>query len=365
MNPRPRVLCLAPYPVEGPSARYRVLQYLPNLREAGFDCIYRPFMESDFYRGFYRPGGALRKALGLGGSLLRRLGDARRARGYDVVFIHREAALFGPPLIERFIAHTLRKPVVFDFDDAIHLPNASPTHGWAAGTLKCPQKTPEIVHLSRAVIAGNRHLQEYAVNLNPNVTMIPTVVDADAVRPRADPTGAGQPIVLGWMGTHTTFPYLEALFPTLQEVAKRHSFVLRIVGAGREQVSLPGVEVDNRVWSLDREVTDLQSFDIGLYPMPHDAWALGKSGFKAVQYMAVGIPPVCAPVGATCDLIDDGVQGYLPASPVEWAQRLCHLIEDAALRARLGQAGRARIEDWYCLRRQAPRLKAVLEQAAG
>jgi glycosyltransferase involved in cell wall biosynthesis len=190
------------------------------------------------------------------------------------------------------------------------------------------------------------------------------VVDDDIVKPRSHKSGGrDEEIVLGWIGSHSTYPYLESLFPILQEVSRRHPFILRTVGAGRE-VSVPGVKVDNRRWSLKDELADLQSFDIGIYPIVHDNWSLGKSGFKAVQYMAVGIPAVCSPVGATCDIVEDGTHGFLPDSPQEWVEKLSLLIKDAQLRSHLGSAGRRRVEEWYSLKRQAPNLKAVLEQAA-
>lgn len=358
--PQVKVLCIAPYPVEGASARLRVLQFFPSLRAMGLEMCYRPFMDSQFFKRFYEPGHILRKTLRLSGMTLRRFADIKRSRAFDVVLIHREAVFFGPPLVEKLIARYAGKPVVFDFDDAIHVSYVSPTYGKLATLIKYPQKTPQIIAFSRAVIAGNHHLQEYARGINPAVTLIPTVVDANIVKPAPK---SGGPTVLGWIGTHSTYPYLAAIFPVLQQLARRHDFVLRVIGAGRD-VQLEGVNVDNRRWGLETEVGDLQSLDIGLYPLPEDEWAVGKSGFKAVQYMAVGIPAVCSPVGATRDLITDGVHGFLPATPIEWQNCLESLLTDAELCRSMGNEGRARVQEWYCLEKQAPRLRNVLEGAA-
>ncbi len=356
-----KLLCLATYPLESASTRYRALQYIPLLRELGIETTFLPFMDSPFFRSFYQPRYKVRKALRLMGFAARRAAQISRARDYDVVFIQREAALLGPPLAERWLAKVARKPLIFDFDDAVQVAFESPVYGRVATLLKNPQKTPQIIQMSHSVIAGNRHLETYAKTLNPRVSVIPTVVDADVMRPARRDNGGK--IVLGWMGTHTTFPYLETLFPTLQTLAKQHPIVLRVVGAGRE-FSLPGVEVDNRRWSLSSEISDLQSFDIGLYPITSDEWSLGKSGFKAVQYMAIATPVVAAPVGATCDIVRDGVEGFLPDSPDAWLEKLQLLIEDASLRQTLGQAGRARVEEWYCLEKQAPRLAAIVRETA-
>ena len=357
-----RALCLTLYPVEAASARYRVVQYLPHLRAAGIEPIFRPFMSPPFFRRFYTPGNKLRKTLGLLGFALRRCGDIARAGGCDVVFVQK-GAHFGPPLVERMIAQILRKPLVFDFDDAMHVVSNSLTYGRLAMPFKYPRKTPQILKLSRSVVVGNRHLEEYSLTLNPHVTLIPTVVDTTLVRPRERQSKTSDKLVLGWIGTHSTYPYLESLIPVIQEVAARHDVLLRVVGARRE-VAIPGVEVDNRKWSLKTELADLQSFDIGLYPIVEDQWSLGKSGFKAVQYMAVGIPAVCSPVGATHDIVTQGVDGFLPANHEAWVTQISQLVGDAALREQIGAAGRAKVEGWYCLHRQAPRLAEVLRQAA-
>jgi hypothetical protein len=79
---------------------------------------------------------------------------------------------------------------------------------------------------------------------------------------------------------------------------------LKVIGSGRAKIEIPGVEVENCEWALEREIEDLQSFDVGLYPIVNDAWAVGKSGFKAIQYMSVGVPYVVSPVGACAEIGD-------------------------------------------------------------
>jgi glycosyltransferase involved in cell wall biosynthesis len=352
-----RLLCIAPYPIEGASARLRVLQYFPHLRMAGIEPTYRPFMDSAFFRSFYTPGRAPRKAIKLLGSALKRLGDVARSTNHDAVFIHREAMLFGPPIVEWLIARAVKKPVIFDFDDAIHLPSAGSSFGSFAQILKYPQKTPRTIGWSRAVIAGNAHLAEYASTHNQNVFNIPTVVDAQELQPRTQKQSG--PIVLGWIGTPSTSMYLESLAPVLREVSKRHDVIVKAIGAGRE-MRMDGVNINNCDWNLQREISDLHSFDIGLYPIVEDAWSLGKSGFKAVQYMAAGIPAICSPVGATTEIVENGVHGFLPQNDEQWSSRLSQLIEDEDLRHQQGRAGRERVENWYCLEKQAPRLIEVL-----
>jgi len=219
MKPTLRMLCIAPYPVENAAVRYRVLQYLPYLSQKDVEVTFRPFMDSRFFGRFYEPGHALQQTLGLIGYALRRSLDVLRSTRHDLVLIHREAAPAGPPVIETIIAKVARKPVVFDFDDAVHVLHAITVHRRIASRIKYPQKTAKTIGMSRAIIAGNRSLAQFASDRNPSVTVIPTVVNATQVRPLnfdKQPSGSqrhhynkssrNRPVVVGWIGSHSSYP---------------------------------------------------------------------------------------------------------------------------------------------------------------
>lgn len=89
-------------------------------------------------------------------------------------------------------------------------------------------------------------------------------------------------------------------------------------------------------WNEDQEIEQLQNFDIGLYPLPKNSWVSGKSGLKAMQYMAIGIPAVCSAVGNVLTFIDHGKNGVLVFEKDQWLSALSDLIDDVDKRKNIG-----------------------------
>ncbi len=356
-----KILALSPIPEEGAGCRFRISQFIPYLRDAGIDVTVSPFYSKEYFDLVYRPGNYLRKATGLAGLTLRRINELYSMRDYDLVFLYREAIPIGPPIIERSIAR-LGIPIVYDFDDAIFLPAISEANR-AVSFLKNPGRVAKILKLSDHVTVGNEFLAAYARQFNPNVTVIPTVVDTTKFVPRPEaPRDAGAKPVVGWIGSPTTFRYLDAIKDVLAQVAARHPFTLKVSGAGRP-VNFPGVDVQVVPWSMADEVSLFNTCDAGVYPLTDDEWSKGKCGFKAIQCMACGVPVVAAAVGVNREIIVDGENGFLAATPSEWVEKLGRLLADAELRRRMAIAGRRTIEERYSLRVTAPKLAAVLTAA--
>ena len=354
------LLALTPAPVTAAATRFRVQQFAAPLRAAGVDLVVRPFLDDDGFAILYRRGAPRRKLAIAARALGGRLGDLVAATGHgaDAVLVHREAALVGPAALEWAIARLLGRPLIFDLDDPVWVPYVSPTYGALLSRLmKMPGKTNTTLRVATQVIAGNPHVAAYASRFAARVDVIPTVVDTALFKP-AD---ASNPVpVIGWIGSHSSAPFLKQVVPALRRLAREQSFLLRLVGGA---VDTAGAPTEIRAWSLAREIADFQSMDIGLYPMPNDAWSRGKSGFKAVQYMACGKPVVASPVGIARDMVKEGETGFLADSDEAWYQALRALVRDSGLRARLGAAGRAEAEARWSLAVHAPRFVELILRA--
>jgi glycosyltransferase involved in cell wall biosynthesis len=328
------------------------------LRAEGIELVVSPFFDTAAYGVLYRKGGLRRKAVGVLKGLMRRLADLWRVRSYDLVVIHRESAPVGPPLFERVLG-AWHVPFVFDFDDAIFLGPIHPANRrWS--WLRHPSRVAETTRRARSVIVSNEYLASWARKHNRDVTIIPTAVDLDRHRPSG--RRPQDHIVLVWTGSSTTSPYLHLLDGPLTTLAgKRDDLVFRVIGGEYDH---PHVPVRQLPYDLDGEPADVAAADIGVLPEPDDEWTRGKGAFKALVYMAAGLPVVASDVGINREVIVDGETGYCVCDDAGWVRAIEQLASDAALRARLGAAGRRRAEERYSIRVQAPRLAAVLRAAA-
>ncbi|MFN6203187.1 MAG: glycosyltransferase family 4 protein [Acidobacteriota bacterium] len=359
-----RLLILTPNPVESASTRYRIAQYLPSLASAGITGTIAPFISTELFQEIYRPGLTARKLVKLLDAIRQRFQILLTSGDYEAVFISREIMTLGPPLLEWLFAKVARLPLIFDFDDATWVPYSSPTYGNLVKLIKPPSKTSQIIGYSSAVIAGNGHLAAYASQYNPRVTIIPTVVDPTLFHPHPRQTAPRNLPVVGWIGSHSTAQYLRLIMPALASVGRRHPFIFRVIGAGRE-ISLEGVIVENRSWHMEREFADFCDLDIGVYPIIADEWSAGKCAFKAIQYQAAGVACVASAVGMNREVIDSGRNGILVEDEEEWMTALEYLLTRPDIRRQMGEVGRESVIRHYSLQVHAPRMVEVIQRVVG
>jgi len=353
------ICALVPYPPDTtPSQRFRIEQWMPHLASLGISVVLVPFADERLMELLHQPGRRAAKAIANLNRYVRRCVDVIGARRYDAVLIHRAVAIVGPALHERLLA-AFGKPIIYDFDDAIfklHTTEANRQFGW----LKFPGKTATICRIAGQVVVGNEWLAQYARRYNSRVTIIPTSIDTDHYRP-AHTNGADRRLVVGWTGSSTSQTHLEMFAPLLRRLKSRRDVELRVI-SNREPV-LPDVEYVWKPWSADSEVEELSHFDVGMMPMPDDEWAKGKCALKALQYMAMGVPTICSAVGANREVIRHGENGLLATSEQEWMASLESLIDDAALRERLGNEGRRTVEERYSMKSCAELFAKVVRAA--
>jgi len=291
------------------STRYRCLDYFDRMEESGFAPRHMTVSDS-------------------------RLAALRAAAGASVVVVLRKT-------FSAAFCHLLRRVsrrLVFDFDDAVFCSS----RGEVSRTRQ--KRFARMVRLCDRVWAGNRFLAETAAEHNPSVAVVPTAIDT--ARYTGTVPKPADSIDLVWIGSRSTSRYLEGHLGVLERMAAAvPNLRLKIVADfSLTSRHLPVLPVQ---WSQEVEVPSLAASHIGIAPMSDDTWTKGKCALKVLQYMAAGLPVISSAAGANREVIDHGRTGLLAGTRQEWVDAATRLAGDAALREKMGAAGRERVAAHY------------------
>lgn len=356
-----KVLFLPTASWNDPPSRYRIYQYLDHLGSQGIVADCRPGVSDYVYTRFAPYKGIIAKFVFFGTGALSRILACFIIWRYNTIFIQRLVLPHVYPLPEILIcmiAGLLGKSIIFDFDDAIY---ATSLHRkkTLAEKFTDPNRVARVIAKCDTIIAGNSYLADYARAYNNNVVIIPTSIDL--VRyPVKQITGKNldEPYVIGWIGMPGSLPYLNFLKPVFQDIAQSFNILIRIIGG--QNFECPGVKVEHLMWSLESEVGQILSFDVGVMPLTESEEARGKCGSKLLQYMAAGIPAVASPVSANKEIVKDGINGCLAATLEEWVGKLSSLFQSTEIRQLMGQQGRETVERCFSIQANLPKLIEII-----
>ncbi|MEQ8924872.1 MAG: glycosyltransferase, partial [Fulvivirga sp.] len=333
-----KILFLHPYPTDqAPSQRFRFEQYYPIIKESkNLEFESFSFFSHQSWKKLYSMNVLQLTWITFIG-FLKRFIHLYHSVGAHFVFIHRELTPIGPPIFEWILAKVFRKRIIYDFDDAIWLEDPV-EKGTIKSKIKWKSKVAKICHWSWKVNVGNQFLADFAKLYNNNVSLIPSVVNTTCVHnPDLFSKPPSKTVTIGWTGTHSTLQYLHLILPTLQKLEKKNNIKILII-ANREPF-LPLRTIEFKSWKKETEIKDMLDLDIGIMPLTNDEWSKGKGGFKLVQYLSLGIPAVCSPVGINRVLIKNGETGYTCETTDQWLKALNYLIENEDERKKMGVKG--------------------------
>ncbi len=300
-----------------PSSRIRVKDLLPLLGRHGIDATLETVPSS----------------------VLGRLNLFRKAGRYDTVLLQKKLL----SAVEFAVLRKNARRLVFDFDDAIYLKDASP-----AADPRLYESRSRMARFSRTVlgadvvVAANRTLAGKVLDIYPsaNVKIVPSAVDCSRIKVKTD-YNLGNPPVLGWVGLSGNFEYLRKIAPGLEELRQKREFILRVISD--KDFTCEGLKVDNIRWSLDVQDCEIRNFDVGIMPLADDPYSRGKASYKLIQYLSAGVPSVCSPVGMNAEFTEEEKYALAASTPKDFALQIERLLNDKNLRQRLAAAGRS-----YC-----------------
>lgn len=329
-----------------PGQRFRYEQYLSFLEENGYSFDISILLNEKDDKAFYSKGNYLQKIIIYLKTLMIRARDWFRMNRYDIIFIFRDALMTGSVFFEKRFARSKAR-IIFDFDDAIWLQNVSDANKKLA-FMKNASKTGKIIGLSDLIFAGNQYLADYAAQFNKNISIIPTTIDTSVYVPQKK-GGENKATCIGWSGSFSTIQHFATAIPALKKIKDKFGDSISFKIIGDKNYFCNELDTKGDAWVAETEIEDLSQIDIGIMPLPDDEWSKGKCGLKGLQYMALEIPTLMSPVGVNTEIIQPGINGYLPDKEDEWVEALSDLIENKELRERIGKAGRQTVIDKYSM----------------
>jgi glycosyltransferase involved in cell wall biosynthesis len=354
-----RVLVLTPN-IYGfsPGQRTSIELWERRLNQADITLTFRSFETDKLHSVIYKRGKWMRKSIEIVRAYFARLGHLADLSDFDAVFVYREAALIGPAWIEKFIA---RKgiPIIYQLDDPLYIPYRSPFSGYLS-YLKCFSKVAEICKIARVVIVNSSHHRQFAEQYNSNIWYVPSIVDTDAYSYNpADQEP--EPVTIGWSGSPSTKDNVSVVADALRVLSNRVPHKVHLIGS--TDFSLPGVRYTAQPWNAATEIADLRKIQVGMAPLPETEWNKRKFYLKVAQYMALGIPPVCTPLGSNPSVIEHGINGFLASTTDEWVHCLETLIRDKELRLRMSRRAAEDARAKYSLEANAPNVIHAFQSA--
>lgn len=314
------------------SSRYRVYQYLDKLRSKGIQCEVKPLPKK----------GVISRIIFI-------INSVCSAINKDTVFIQK--ILFPSPVV--YILKILNKNIIFDFDDALYTEHSSEMS--TIRSAKRQRRLMTILRLSKLIIVGNKHLEKYAKAFNRNVVIIPSSIDTDFYKTKKKYNSS--PLIIGWIGTSMNLFYLKKLDDVFEAIYQKYKdkVVFKVV-CDKPFLPEKDIKVINKKWTLEDEISEIETFDIGVMPLNNDEFSKGKCAFKALQYMACGVPCIVSPIGANTEVVKEGLNGYYADSSEEWIKKLSVLIENKNLREKFGKNGRKIVEKEYSVKKILPKI---------
>jgi|APSaa5957512576_1039674.scaffolds.fasta_scaffold01114_9 glycosyltransferase involved in cell wall biosynthesis len=343
-----RVLVLSLYSSVAASTRYRFIQFAPYLKKKDIGLCVHPLL-SDKYLN-HRFNNKSLPFSNIISSIIKRILILKNQNKYDCIILQYELFPFLPGWVERKL---LKIPYIYDFDDAFYL--RYKTKSFSFRSLFLSSKFDAVINGASMVTAGNAVLKKYAERLNLNVSILPTVVDTNRFVPIIK--SPGETFNIGWIGSPSTSVYLNELIKPLSLFGIEAKVIFTVIGG--DVPHIPNIEVKRVDWSELTEVDYINTFDVGVMPLPDNEWAQGKCAFKLIQYMACSIPVIASPVGANCTVVDSG-SGLFADSPESWINAFRYMSENSERRKQMGRHARKRIIDNYSIPCNTPILEEII-----
>jgi glycosyltransferase involved in cell wall biosynthesis len=124
-------------------------------------------------------------------------------------------------------------------------------------------------------------------------------------------TSFHQEIRLVWVATSSNIPNLLKIIETLDDAARKliqlnnKQLILTVVCNISVEFEGKYLIIRNIKWTRERAEEEIFKAHIGIMPLINREYALGKGGFKLVQYISTGLPVIASKIGFNIEIVND------------------------------------------------------------
>tara|TARA_B100001123_G_C15311216_1_gene1024421 strand:- start:1577 stop:2668 length:1092 start_codon:yes stop_codon:yes gene_type:complete len=342
-----KILFVCPYPYDVQAGQR--LKFEPSyeiFKKNNYQIYTAPFFNISTWKILHKKGFILKKIYGTILGYFKRIFQILNLYSYDIIYIHMWVTPFGGYLFE-LIFKIFSRRIIYDIEDNILLIKKSEINP-ISSFFKSAKKTNYLIKNSDHIITSSPELNKKCLSISKknNTTYISPTINTNRYKPLKIHNQKNE-ITIGWTGTISSKKYLKIVEPVLVKLSKTKKIKFLVIG--NFFYELEGVKTETIFWNKENEINDLLKIDIGIYPLFDDEWVSGKSGLKALQYMALGIPPVVTNVGNNLNIIENGRNGFLVNNQEDWYNIFLKLIDDSNIRNKIGKEANKTINKFYSI----------------
>ena len=352
-----KLLLLTTYERNSPSSRMRHIQFIDYLSEEGFLVVHQSFFKYGDLESRYQ--GKKFKVSVVIQSYYQRVKMMFKLKNFDVIWIEKEMIPFSPSWIEKIVFFNFKGKVVIDFDDDLF----SKYRAQVPRLLRLifgKYFIIDLLNITNTTSSKNLYNKIKLQTEKSGVELLPYYLDLERYpkNPKIHKKDKAGELLVGWIGNPLTS--ISQLGTNL-EILKAISAIVSVslMGASKIFSEIPNVKVIE--WKEDIEVAFLRTVDIAIMPLPNDDFTKGKSGLKAVQFMACGVPVIASPYSNSVELLSEG-RGVLAESIDEWISNLNVLMSDPDRRNIMGEKSANWIKANYNIKKFQFKLVEILSK---
>lgn len=259
------------------------------------------------------------------------------------------------------------KLCVWEADDDIFEVHTQPSHGNAYDNPETIPRMIEMIKASHLVTTTTTELANVYRKYNPNVVVLPNYVPNFLLNIQGSDYQQKKSLILGYTGSPSHVEDFADWSYTFSRWMENHyhETIIRLYGSDKKPIGLPLTwRCETVGWQkMTEDYLRGLRMDVGVAPVLDTPFNRGKSGIKALEYAAIGVPSVVSDMQQYRDTVMHEATGFVCKTPRDWLNAYGTLWADPGTREAMGKAGKYLVHSRWLMSKNAWRWEQEYERA--